>query len=177
MQGQGLDQSNPSPSFVNPSGGTSGWLDNGNLGHPYGQYPLRPSLLGRMKAGMRGPLCQMFWMFSDVSGLCNVTTWHPTSTISSPLLSSPPAHKQCKGKASVRVTPLPPFQTPVAALAGGSTTAASVAPDAAASLEPPPAFKMAQELTFTMLVHAPKLKRDGPNSYVTVLLTFLQTVL
>ena len=49
--------------------------------------------------------------------------------------------------------------------------------DAAASLEPPPAFKMAQELTFTMLAHALRSTRDGPNSYVTILLTFLQTVL
>jgi hypothetical protein len=49
--------------------------------------------------------------------------------------------------------------------------------DTAASLEPPPAFKMAQELTFALLAHALRSKRDGPNSYVTILLTFLQTVL
>ncbi len=49
--------------------------------------------------------------------------------------------------------------------------------DAAASQEPPFAFKMAQELTFSMLTHALRSTRDGPNSYVTVLLTFLQTVL
>jgi hypothetical protein len=49
--------------------------------------------------------------------------------------------------------------------------------DAAASLEPPPAFKMAQELTFKMLAHALRSTRDRPNSYVTILLTFLQTVL
>ena len=50
-------------------------------------------------------------MFSDISGLCNATIWQPTSTISSPLFSSPPACKQCKGKASVRVpcTPPPPI--------------------------------------------------------------------
>jgi hypothetical protein len=36
---------------------------------------------------------------------------------------------------------------------------------------------MAQELTFSMLMHALWSMRDGPNSYVTVLLTFLQTVL
>jgi protein SMG6 len=49
--------------------------------------------------------------------------------------------------------------------------------DTVASSEPPPAFKMAQELTFTMLSHALRSKRDGPNSYVTTILTFLQTVL
>ena len=45
------------------------------------------------------------------------------------------------------------------------------------SLEPPPAFKMAQALTFVMLAHALKSKCDGPNLYVIVLLAFLQTVL
>jgi len=49
--------------------------------------------------------------------------------------------------------------------------------DTVASLELPPAFKMAQELTFTMLVHTLWSTRDGPNSYVTILLTFLQPVL
>ena len=49
--------------------------------------------------------------------------------------------------------------------------------DTAASLEPPPAFKMAQELTFALLAHALRSKCDGPNSYVTIILTFLQTVL
>jgi hypothetical protein len=49
--------------------------------------------------------------------------------------------------------------------------------DSAASIEPPFAFKMAQELTFSMLAHALWSTRDGPNSYVTVLLTFLQSVL
>jgi len=49
--------------------------------------------------------------------------------------------------------------------------------DAAASLELPPVFKMAQELTFTMLVHTLRSTRDSPNSYVTILLTFLQLVL
>jgi len=36
---------------------------------------------------------------------------------------------------------------------------------------------MAQELTFTMLAHAVRSTHDGPNSYVTIILTFLQTVL
>jgi protein SMG6 len=61
-----------------------------------------------------------------------------------------------------------------------SPSAIQVSPvlsDAAASLELPPAFKMAQELTFTMLAHALRSKRDTPNSYVTIILTFLQTVL
>jgi len=49
--------------------------------------------------------------------------------------------------------------------------------DAAASLELPPAFKIAQELTFTMLAHALQSTHDGPSSYVTILLTFLQLVL
>jgi len=49
--------------------------------------------------------------------------------------------------------------------------------DATASQEPPFAFKMAQEFTFSMLAHALRSTRDGPNSYVTILLTFLQTVL
>jgi protein SMG6 len=49
--------------------------------------------------------------------------------------------------------------------------------DATASQEPPFAFKMAQELTFSMLAHALRSTRDGPNSYVTILLTFLQTIL
>jgi len=45
--------------------------------------------------------------------------------------------------------------------------------DAVASLEPPPMFKMAQELTFMMLAHALRSTHDGPNLYVTILLTFL----
>jgi protein SMG6 len=49
--------------------------------------------------------------------------------------------------------------------------------DATVSQEPPFAFKMAQELTFSMFAHALRSTRDGPNSYVTILLTFLQTVL
>jgi protein SMG6 len=49
--------------------------------------------------------------------------------------------------------------------------------DASASTEPPPAFKMAQELTFKMLAHALRSTRDVPNPYVTILLTFLQTIL
>jgi hypothetical protein len=36
---------------------------------------------------------------------------------------------------------------------------------------------MAQELTFSMLAHALQSTCDGPNPYVTVLLTFLQSVL
>ncbi len=48
---------------------------------------------------------------------------------------------------------------------------------AASPQEPPFAYKMAQELTFLMLAHALRSTRDGPNSYVTVLLTFLQSVL
>jgi hypothetical protein len=55
--------------------------------------------------------------------------------------------------------------------------ASSVLSDSAASTEQPFAFKMAQELTFSMLAHALRSTRDGPNPYVTVLLTFLQTVL
>jgi protein SMG6 len=51
------------------------------------------------------------------------------------------------------------------------------APDATGSQGPPFAFKMAQELTFSMLAHALRSTRDGPNQYVTILLTFLQTVL
>ena len=39
--------------------------------------------------------------------------------------------------------------------------------DAAVSLEPPPASKMAQELTFTILAHALWSTCDCPNSYVT----------
>ncbi|KAI9463378.1 hypothetical protein F5148DRAFT_1313175 [Russula earlei] len=49
--------------------------------------------------------------------------------------------------------------------------------DAAVSQEPPFAFKMAQELTFSMLAPALRSTRDGPNAYVTILVTFLQTVL
>ncbi|KAI0303402.1 hypothetical protein B0F90DRAFT_1911396 [Multifurca ochricompacta] len=49
--------------------------------------------------------------------------------------------------------------------------------DISSSLEPPPVFKMAQELTFTMLAHALRSKHDVPNPYVTILLTFLQAVL
>jgi protein SMG6 len=59
----------------------------------------------------------------------------------------------------------------------GALNAQGPSTDAAASQEPPFAFKMAQELTFSMLTHALRLTRDGPNSYVTVLLTFLQTIL
>jgi len=55
--------------------------------------------------------------------------------------------------------------------------ARSTSTNAAASQEPPFAFKMAQELTFSMLAHALRSTRDGPNCYVTVLLTFLQSVL
>jgi len=68
----------------------------------------------------------------------------------------------------------------VEALHAQSPSVIQVSPvlsDTAASLEPPPAFKMAQELTFAMLAHALRSTRDGPNSYVTILLTFLQTVL
>ena len=36
---------------------------------------------------------------------------------------------------------------------------------------------MAQELTFTMLVHALQSTLNGPDSYVTIILTFLQTAL
>jgi len=36
---------------------------------------------------------------------------------------------------------------------------------------------MAQELTFTMLAHTLRSTHNGPNSYVTILLTFLLTVL
>lgn len=60
---------------------------------------------------------------------------------------------------------------------GHSATQASPVPsDAAGSLEPP-AFKMAQELTFAILAHALRSTRDGPNPYVTIILTFLQTIL
>jgi hypothetical protein len=47
------------------------------------------------------------------------------------------------------------------------------------ALHPPTTepFRMAQELTFSMLAHALRSTRDGPNPYVTVLLTFLQSVL
>jgi len=34
---------------------------------------------------------------------------------------------------------------------------------------------MAQEFTFTLLAHALWSTRDGPNSYVTILLTLVQT--
>jgi protein SMG6 len=51
-----------------------------------------------------------------------------------------------------------------------------VVSDSAASMGPPPAFKMAQELTFAMLAHALRSTRDVPNPYVTLLLTFLQTI-
>jgi hypothetical protein len=54
--------------------------------------------------------------------------------------------------------------------------ASSVLPDSEASAEVPFAFKMAQELTFSMLGHALRSRRDRPNAYVTVILTFLQTV-
>lgn len=53
-----------------------------------------------------------------------------------------------------------------------SPSAIQVSPvlsDTAASLELPPAFKMAQELTLTRGLRS---KRDGPNSYVTIVLTF-----
>src|SRR6266404_1120701 len=49
--------------------------------------------------------------------------------------------------------------------------------DIVPALEPSPAFKMAQDLTFSMLAHALRSTRDGPNSYVTILLMFLQTLL
>jgi protein SMG6 len=49
--------------------------------------------------------------------------------------------------------------------------------DATASQEPPFAFKMAQELIFLMLACALQSMRDGPNFYVTILLTFLLTIL
>jgi hypothetical protein len=49
--------------------------------------------------------------------------------------------------------------------------------DSAASQEPPFAFTMARELTFSMLVHALRSTHDSPNSYVTILSTLLQTVL
>jgi len=54
--------------------------------------------------------------------------------------------------------------------------------DTAASLEPPLTFKMAQELTFTMLAHTllstgGTRDRSVDDSYVTIPLTFLQTVL
>jgi hypothetical protein len=49
--------------------------------------------------------------------------------------------------------------------------------DATESQEPPFMFKMVQELTFLMLVHALRSTRDGPNPYITILLTFLQSVL
>ena len=50
--------------------------------------------------------------------------------------------------------------------------------DALPSLEPSPSFKLAQDITFGMLVHALRSTRYVPNSYVTILLmflTFLQT--
>ena len=60
---------------------------------------------------------------------------------------------------------------------GASTVqASSVLSDSGATTEPPFAFKMAQELTFSMLAHALRSMRDGPNAYVTAILTFLQTV-
>ena len=46
--------------------------------------------------------------------------------------------------------------------------------DATASLELPPALKMTQNLTFTMLPHTLPSTRDDPSLYVTILLTFLQ---
>ena len=49
--------------------------------------------------------------------------------------------------------------------------------DMAASLDPSPAFKMLQELTFTMLAHALRSTRDCPISYITIRLIFLQIVL
>jgi len=49
--------------------------------------------------------------------------------------------------------------------------------DATESQELPFAFKMARELTFSMLAHALRSTRDSPNPYVTILLTFLQSVL
>ena len=68
----------------------------------------------------------------------------------------------------------------VEALHTQSLSAIQVSPmlsDTAASLEPPPAFKMAQELTVTVLAYALWSTCDRPNPYVTILLTFLQTVL
>ncbi|KAI0262907.1 hypothetical protein BC834DRAFT_889594 [Gloeopeniophorella convolvens] len=49
--------------------------------------------------------------------------------------------------------------------------------EAASTLELPPAFKMAQELTFAMLAHALKHTGATPNPYITVILTFMQTIL
>jgi hypothetical protein len=49
--------------------------------------------------------------------------------------------------------------------------------DATESQEPPFAYKMAWELTFSMLAHALRSTCDSPNPYVTILLTFLQSVL
>src|SRR5216683_5218252 len=68
----------------------------------------------------------------------------------------------------------------VEALHTQSSTTIQVSPmlsDTVASLEPPPAFKMAQELTVTVLAYALQSTHDRPNPYVTILLTFLQTVL
>ena len=59
---------------------------------------------------------------------------------------------------------------------GPSTAQASSVLPSEACAEAPSAFKMAQELTFSMLAHALRSTRDGPNAYVTVILTFLQTV-
>jgi hypothetical protein len=58
---------------------------------------------------------------------------------------------------------------------GASTVqASSVLSDSEATTEPPFAFKMAQELTFSMLGRALRSMRDSPNAYVTVILTFFQ---
>jgi hypothetical protein len=49
--------------------------------------------------------------------------------------------------------------------------------DATEYQEPPFTFKMAQELIFSMLAHTLQSTHDSPNPYVTILLTFLQSVL
>ena len=48
--------------------------------------------------------------------------------------------------------------------------------DALPSLEPLPSFKLTQDITFGMRAHAVRSTWDVPNSYVTILLMFLQTV-
>jgi hypothetical protein len=58
----------------------------------------------------------------------------------------------------------------------GDLNAQGSSADAQEFQGPPLAFKMAQELTFSMLAHALRSVRDGQNQYVTILLTFLQTV-
>ncbi|KAI0259632.1 hypothetical protein BC834DRAFT_846649 [Gloeopeniophorella convolvens] len=46
---------------------------------------------------------------------------------------------------------------------------------AASALELPPAFKMAQELTFAILAHALEHTNATPNPYIAAILTFMQT--